>query len=101
MFENNSEKLPFRAARKSAATGCAFSNPKQPHFAVRFLLFFARPLRSLCGNHPIPFCPSACYRWLVPYSRNSEGAHNMEWETPQHEEIDLNCEVSSYANAEL
>jgi len=24
----------------------------------------------------------------------------MEWVTPQHEEIDLNCEVSSYANAE-
>ena len=25
----------------------------------------------------------------------------MEWITPQHEEIDLHCEVSSYANAEL
>jgi len=25
----------------------------------------------------------------------------MEWATPQHESIDLNCEVSSYANAEL
>ena len=25
----------------------------------------------------------------------------MEWVTPQHEEIDLNCEISSYANAEL
>jgi len=25
----------------------------------------------------------------------------MEWVPPQHEEIDLNCEVSSYANAEL
>lgn len=25
----------------------------------------------------------------------------MEWTTPRHEEIDLNCEVSSYANAEL
>jgi len=25
----------------------------------------------------------------------------MEWTTPQHEEIDLNCEISSYANAEL
>ncbi len=25
----------------------------------------------------------------------------MEWTTPQHEEIALNCEVSSYANAEL
>jgi hypothetical protein len=28
-------------------------------------------------------------------------SHLMEWTTPQHEEIDLNCEISSYANAEL
>jgi len=25
----------------------------------------------------------------------------MEWVTPQHETVDLYCEVSSYANAEL
>jgi len=25
----------------------------------------------------------------------------MEWATPSHEEIQLNCEVSSYADAEL
>jgi hypothetical protein len=30
-----------------------------------------------------------------------QGATTMEWVTPQHEEIDLNCEISSYANAEL
>ena len=30
-----------------------------------------------------------------------QGAPLMEWVTPQHEEIDLNCEISSYANAEL
>jgi len=30
-----------------------------------------------------------------------KGASTMEWVAPQHEEIDLNCEVSSYANAEL
>jgi hypothetical protein len=30
-----------------------------------------------------------------------EGVGTMEWVTPQHEEIDLNCEISSYANAEL
>jgi hypothetical protein len=29
------------------------------------------------------------------------GGFKMEWTTPQHEEIDLNCEISSYANAEL
>jgi hypothetical protein len=32
---------------------------------------------------------------------NSQGAAHMDWTTPQHEEIELNCEVSSYANAEL
>jgi len=37
--------------------------------------------------------------WLVVDS--PQGAPLMEWVTPQHEEIDLNCEVSSYANAEL
>ncbi len=30
-----------------------------------------------------------------------QGALTMEWVAPQHEEINLNCEVSSYANAEL
>jgi hypothetical protein len=54
-------------------------------------------------------------RYKLPYSLSSalmlnflgclhltpEGAFSMEWATPQHEEIDLNCEVSSYANAEL
>ena len=29
------------------------------------------------------------------------GISTMEWTTPQHEVVDLNCEVSSYANAEL
>lgn len=26
---------------------------------------------------------------------------NMEWTTPQFEEITLNCEINSYANATL
>lgn len=25
----------------------------------------------------------------------------MEWEEPKHEEVNLNCEISSYSNAEL
>jgi len=33
--------------------------------------------------------------------QNRLGASTMEWVAPQHEEINLNCEVSSYANAEL
>lgn len=30
-----------------------------------------------------------------------KGVGTMEWVTPQHEEVNLNCEISSYANAEL
>src|SRR5207248_1729537 len=33
--------------------------------------------------------------------RIRQGVSIMEWVAPQHEEINLNCEVSSYANAEL
>jgi hypothetical protein len=39
--------------------------------------------------------------FVVLVKLNSKGALAMEWVTPQHEEIDLNCEISSYANAEL
>jgi hypothetical protein len=38
---------------------------------------------------------------LSPGIERPQGALLMEWVTPQHEEIDLNCEISSYANAEL
>jgi len=42
-----------------------------------------------------------CYSFRVVMDLTPKGASAMEWVTPQHEEIDLNCEVSSYANAEL
>jgi hypothetical protein len=42
------------------------------------------------------------YNRLVAYRLGSNlGGTTMEWTTPQHEVVDLNCEVSSYANAEL
>jgi hypothetical protein len=43
----------------------------------------------------------ACYSQLVQRSLKFRRNLIMEWTTPRHEEIDLNCEVSSYANAEL
>jgi len=49
----------------------------------------------------IPFARDWWYSVLVFVSHPSRGALTMEWVTPKHEEIDLNCEVSSYANAEL
>jgi len=48
------------------------------------------------------FPPILCYLSSVgTITLRLEGAAPMEWTTPQHEEIDLNCEISSYANAEL
>jgi hypothetical protein len=39
--------------------------------------------------------------FLLSTSANQLRSFPMEWTTPQHEVIDLNCEISSYANAEL
>jgi hypothetical protein len=44
---------------------------------------------------------SSCVILFWSSEPNFQGAARMEWSTPQHEEIELNCEVSSYANAEL
>jgi hypothetical protein len=47
---------------------------------------------------PFPFLP--WYSLRVVKNLVSRSPH-MEWTTPQHEEVDLSCEISSYANAEL
>jgi hypothetical protein len=44
---------------------------------------------------------NALSRVILLGSDHYQGVITMEWTTPQHEEIDLNCEISSYANAEL
>jgi hypothetical protein len=51
-------------------------------------------LLSSFPHIPVLICPG-------PRDLDSKGALTMEWVTPQHEEIELNCEISSYANAEL
>ena len=58
-----------------------------------------RPSAPIYWNLTPCFLFSPCYAcWaLISFFRST----TMEWTTPQHEEIDLNCEVSSYANAEL
>ena len=45
-----------------------------------------------------PRCDSLVGSWRV---RGAKGEARMEWVTPGHEEVDLSCEVSGYANAEL
>jgi len=37
----------------------------------------------------------------VSFERSRNRRSRMEWTTPSFEEVSLNCEVSSYANAEL
>jgi hypothetical protein len=58
-----------------------------------------------CPFRPCPFLhfPSFLPRVTLPLvlKLSFQGASAMEWVTPHHEEVDLNCEVSSYANAEL
>ena len=75
-------------------------------------LFLAVPLRAAVQQVPdrdvnVRVCrkflilPSPACAILPRVGDFAQGAPLMEWVTPQHEEIDLNCEVSSYANAEL
>jgi hypothetical protein len=90
------------------------STPQHHYDPLRFSLF----VLSICSGsfsaeeHPvealeaisrllgIPFFCDLCYALRVLH-HTYKGAAPMEWTTPQHEEIDLNCEISSYANAEL
>jgi hypothetical protein len=52
-----------------------------------------------CPSFQYPSAPDRGILWL-PLNPHLE-ATAMEWTTPTHEVIDLNCEISSYANAEL
>jgi hypothetical protein len=56
-------------------------------------------LRLFCN--PYSFAAGLVLFFFGPQSLTRKGAFSMEWTTPRHDEIDLNCEVSSYANAEL
>ena len=44
--------------------------------------------------------PTLRFRVDCPTSTRAED-RTMEWTTPTFEEIDLDCEINSYANAEL
>jgi len=59
-------------------------------------------LLPLCAvDSPIDAAIPGCYPRVVLVSISLQGVRTMEWVTPQHEEVNLNCEISSYANAEL
>jgi hypothetical protein len=80
--------------------GCASGSHVQQAFVVRIRRCFAVMMR-VNKSLLVPFRASACYSLFVQHCINLRRDLIMEWTTPQHEEIDLNCEVSSYANAEL
>lgn len=62
------------------------------------------------ANGKVTSVPQPNWRFLGYYSkvraslgtpRGGSGGPEMEWTTPSFEEISLNCEISSYASAEL
>ena len=65
---------------------------------------FLHDTQFLLGTVPLPsylpFLANTWYSFLV-FTALFIRSQPMEWTTPKHEEVDLNCEVSSYANAEL
>jgi len=77
--------------------------PASPEYVVPNCTFF--PGLCLPLGLPVLLLSSLPTGHVLFFYRLTEqfpqGAKLMEWTTPQHVEIDLNCEVSSYANAEL
>jgi len=77
--------------------------PASPEYVVPNCTVLSGPLSPF--GFPVLLLSSLPTGHVLFFSRLNEqfsqGAKLMEWTTPQHEEIDLNCEVSSYANAEL
>jgi len=59
------------------------------------------PLTGSCSTGKTGLILQAAMLFLFCISTNQLRSFSMEWTTPQHEVIDLNCEISSYANAEL
>ena len=70
-----------------------------PHSVRLSRIAFGEYLPPHLKHFPYSSKSESCYSPCVAY--RLQGALLMEWVTPQHEEIDLNCEISSYANAEL
>jgi len=80
----------------------ASSENSAPNFNVlAWASGFFLHIRFVALSVSLSFRRDVWYSFLASTSNCPQGAKLMEWTTPQHEEIDLSCEVSSYANAEL
>jgi hypothetical protein len=53
------------------------------------------------SRYSIDLVIRSCYAGLARVLILPNGVRTMEWVTPQHEEVNLSCEISSYANVEL
>jgi len=122
-------KVFLRTSSNFTATSCVRVTCKLPQLAALFSRESMTPLR-LCQRPMIPQGQSRgasktqsrdskrskqsgwphfrkfSSRLIHPMlcstrSTKSKESLPMEWTAPRHEEIDLNCEIGSYANAEL
>jgi hypothetical protein len=87
------------------ATGCVRFLCDAPHFVwacFRFLFVTVRlPTEHFPAGRNDSASPTRGSVIFFPSRSKPKEPQAMEWTTPKHEEIDLNCEISSYANAEL
>jgi hypothetical protein len=91
--------VPACDARKKPTADWGLFRSRLLGFGVQFRRVFAVRFSQVHHSYSLPI-------WRVLFSTRPVKFKSgrdliMEWTTPQHEEIDLNCEVSSYANAEL
>jgi hypothetical protein len=98
------EKLFQEGLPDSTATCGVLLASSSPHLAAPFRLLFVHC--SSIVMHRVSLPPISCSHVLHPMlcsfcSTYTKESLTMEWTAPQHEEIDLNCEISSYANAEI
>jgi len=102
-FETSCANYLSQTAPDFDSTGCGLAKACSLHLAVAI---FASPRQ---GFDPDSAASKSLFELKLTHANLPGvvefqirlGASTMEWVAPQHEEINLNCEVSSYANAEL
>ena len=97
------EDLPLRAVTLVDKTRCKACRVDLQYALTPSVLYGCRVGGSLALGNAMLFIFDPRYDSLVASwrVRGSKGEARMEWVTPGHEEVDLSCEVSGYANAEL
>jgi hypothetical protein len=99
LCENSYGVVHNSDSKENDTADCGSFCPMQLGFGVNIRRVFAVRFDVVHHSYSLP-------QWRVlcsahPVKLNSGRNLIMEWTTPQHEEINLNCEISSYTNAEL